>query len=158
MDSSNTTSFIKLFPWWVKYVGLTMILISVVGMYSFLYIGEKPMWLYRNVFTFYSEYIVSKTFTLINNHQGDEVSILLYFTGSWLCMASVMKNEKSYHVRNRYRAFCVCVYMMMLLFIVGYIFFHGIIIFLWVMGLILFVPILYLLIFYILNAYSVKKT
>lgn len=66
-------------------VGLFFILLGCVGAYFFVYQGLKLELLQLNVFTFYSQYLKVKTFSVINNNQGDELTVVCYSMG-WLIL------------------------------------------------------------------------
>jgi hypothetical protein len=94
-------------------VAILCICVGVVGMYLYFIQGIKPEWLQLKVFTVYSKYLDTKSFTFIKNNQADEISVTLYWIG-WLLV--VYQQEKSFFCS---RAVAIIV------FIMGYLLIHG---------------------------------
>lgn len=126
-------------------------LFGASGIYLFNYQNYKPDWLQLDVFTVYSSFISTKTFTFIRNNQGDEISTLLFFFGAFLIMAAAERNENQMHQSNRMRAMAGAAISSMLVFLLGYVFLHGLAITYAALTLPYLIPLFYLAGFYILN-------
>ncbi len=148
MEEVGDLKRLPLLPWQLKFVGIFLLLVGAVGVYIFIHLGEKPQWLEWNVFTLYSQYLLTKKFALITNNQGDELSVLFYFIGAFLLIFSAERKEKSSYTIARLRAFYKTVLISMALFVAGYMLLHGmaIIVFATVMPFV--VPLIYLALFY----------
>lgn len=96
------------------FAGIALVLIGVAGCYLTIIRGFKPEFLQFKVFTIYSQYIESKSFTTILNNQADELSVLLYWSG-WV----VISCAKSKTVLNSVAIYSV-------FNAVGYLLFHGV--------------------------------
>ena len=94
MEEVGDLKRLPLLPWQLKFVGIFLLLVGAVGVYIFIHLGEKPQWLEWNVFTLYSQYLLTKKFALITNNQGDELSVLFYFIGAFLLIFSAERKEK----------------------------------------------------------------
>lgn len=87
--------------------------VGLVGMYFFIIRGIKPDWLQLNVFTLYSKYLETKSFTIIQNNQGDELSVTIYWIG-WLLI--LYRQKKSFFNVSS---------LPIIIFVAGYLFLHG---------------------------------
>ena len=94
--------------------GILLIIGGVAGGYYFVYEGIKPAFLQLKVFTFYSQYLDTRFFTLITNNQADELAVTSYWLG-WLLVVY----SKDGSLLNRHSLF-------ILFNIFGYLFFHGV--------------------------------
>ncbi len=92
---------------------LLCICVGFSGIYFCIIQGIKPDWLQLKVFTVYSKYIETKSFTFIQNNQGDEISVTLYWIG-WLLVLFLQK-----------KSFLNSQSLAIIIFIAGYWFFHG---------------------------------
>ena len=93
--------------------GVVLIVAGLIAIYFFIVKGIKPEFLQLDVFTVYSKYLETKTFTLIKNNQGDEIAFTLYWTG-WLMIVyglrkSLMNKES----------------LAIIILIAGYVLLHG---------------------------------
>ena len=139
------------FSFRAKYPGALMMLLGVLGNYLFNYQNYKPDWLQFDVFTMYSSFLSTKIFGFIKNNQGDEISTLLFFLGSFLIMASAQRNECPEHQENRKLAMAWAAIIAMAVFILEYLFLHGMAIVFAALLLPYLIPLIYLAGFYILN-------
>lgn len=131
-------------------------IIGAVGLYYFDYQGIKPEWLQLDVFTFYSSYLSSKSLTFIPNNQGDEIATVLYFAGAILLMGAAEKNEKPFHPGNRIRALAGVTVLILFLFLLGYIFLHGMAVVFGALALPYLIPLIYFALFSLFNKTSVR--
>jgi hypothetical protein len=99
----------------------------------------------------YSSFLSTKIFGFIKNNQGDEISTLLFFLGSFLIMASAQRNECPEHQENRKLAMAWAAIIAMAVFILEYLFLHGMAIVFAALLLPYLIPLIYLAGFYILN-------
>jgi putative Mn2+ efflux pump MntP len=134
-----------------KTPGFLLMLFGMLGIYLFNYQNYKPDWLQFEVFTVYSSFMSTKIFSFIKNNQGDEISTLLFFIGSFLIMASAEKNERRMHQHNRKRAMAWAAMISMAVFILEYLLLHGMAIVFAALLLPYLMPLFYLAGFYILN-------
>ena len=93
--------------------GVVLIMAKLITIYFFIVKGINPYFLQQDVFTVYSKYLETKTFTLIKNNQGDEIAFTLYWTG-WLMIVyglrkSLMNKES----------------LAIIILIAGYVLLHG---------------------------------
>ena len=126
-------------------------LIGTIGIYFFNYQNYKPDWLQFDVFTVYSSFLTTKTFTFIRNNQGDEISTLVFFFGAFLIIASSEKSESSVYQANRIRAMALAAVLSMIIFLLEYFLLHGMAITFAALLLPYLIPIFYLAGYYILN-------
>lgn len=138
-------------PYWAKYAGWVLILLGATGLYWFGYQNQRPDWLQLDVFTAYSYFLSTKTFAIIKNNQGDEISTLLFFLGAFVIMASAEKNESPFHQANRITAMIWTAIVTMLTFLLGYLLLHGLAITYLSLILPYLIPLFYLVGFFILN-------
>ena len=92
---------------------VVLIVAGLIAIYFFIVKGIKPEFLQLDVFTVYSKYLETKTFTLIKNNQGDEIAFTLYWIG-WLMIVyglrkSLMNKES----------------LAIIILIAGYVLLHG---------------------------------
>jgi hypothetical protein len=139
------------FSFRAKTPGFVLMLSGASGIYLFNYQNYKPDWLQFDVFTFYSSFLLTKTFTFIKNNQGDEISTVLFFLGAFLIMVSAEKNESQAHQPIRIRAMAWAAMASMFVFLFAYIFLHGLAITYAALTLPYLIPLFYLAAFYILN-------
>ncbi|MBV5312118.1 MAG: hypothetical protein JZU47_02410 [Prolixibacteraceae bacterium] len=139
------------FSFRAKTLGVVLMLSGASGIYLFNYQNYKPDWLQFDVFTFYSSFLLTKTFTFIKNNQGDEISTVLFFLGAFLIMVSAEKNESQAHQPIRIRAMAWAAMASMFVFLFAYIFLHGLAITYAALALPYLIPLFYLAAFYILN-------
>lgn len=139
------------FSFRAKYPGILLLLLGAFGIYLFNYQNYRPDWLQLDVFTVYSSYLSTKTFTFIKNNQGDEISTLLFFFGAFLIMAAAEKNETRMHQTNRIKAMAGAAISSMVVFLFGYLLLHGLGITYAALMLPYLIPVFYLVGFYILN-------
>ncbi len=149
-------STFPLLPAWCSYIGIVLLLAGILGLYFFGYLSRKPEWLDFKVFTVYSSYLESKSFTFILNNQGDEISLLLYFAGAFIFIFSAQKNEQPFHQQNRLLAFSYSFITGLLLFLVGILFLHGLAITVFSFLFPLALPLLFFVFFFTLNLKSSK--
>lgn len=128
-----------------------MMLLGVFGNYLFNYQNYKPDWLQFDVFTMYSSFLSTKIFGFIKNNQGDEISTLLFFLGSFLIMASAEKNECPEHQENRKLAMAWAAILAMAVFSIEYLLLHGMAIVYAALLIPYIIPLFYFAGFYILN-------
>lgn len=140
-----------LFPFWAKYAGVLLMFLGAIGLYLFNYQYYKPDWLQLNVFTLWSSFMSTKIFTLIKNNQGDEISTLLYFLGSFLIMASAEKNEKPLLQAIRIKSMAWAAILSMVIFLIEYLLLHGMAVVYAALLIPYMIPIFYFAGFYILN-------
>jgi hypothetical protein len=133
---------------WVKYPGMGLMLMGVLGLYFFGYQGIKPVWLQLNVFSFYSQFLATHVFSFINNNQGDEISALTYFLGAFLWLTSAEKEEISFFSISRIKALAVSLLVFGFSFCVGYMFFHGMAVITFTLALPFFIPPIYFILFH----------
>jgi len=139
------------FSFRAKTPGVALMLFGASGIYLFNYQNYKPDWLQFDVFTFYSSFLLTKTFTFIKNNQGDEISTVLFFLGAFLIMVSAEKNESPAHQPTRIRAMAWAAVSSMFVFLFAYLFLHGLAITYAALTLPYLIPLFYLAAFYILN-------
>lgn len=144
------------FPFRAKYAGFIFIFVGTTGLYVFNYQNYKPDWLQFDVFTVYSSFLSTKIFSFIKNNQGDEISTLLFFIGSFLIMASAEKNERPVLQENRIKAMAWAALITLAVFILEYLLLHGMAIVFAALLLPYLIPFFYLVAFYILNKLIVE--
>lgn len=66
-----------LIPHKYKFVGIILLLFGIIAAYLRFYLGIKPTYLNLPVFAFYSSFLETKTFQVINNISEEIVSLLL---------------------------------------------------------------------------------
>ncbi len=93
--------------------GIFFILSGIVAIWYFIIRGNKPEFLQLDVFTLYSKYLETKTFTFIKNNQGDEIAFTLYWSG-WLLIIYSLKKS----LMNKQS-------LAIFILIAGYLFLHG---------------------------------
>lgn len=125
--------------------------LGAIGLYFFVDQGQKPEWLELDVFSFYSSFMITKSFAFIRNNQGDEISTLVFFVGSFLVMASAEKRESPFYQANRLKALARTSLVTMIVFIFEYLFLHGMAIVFAALILPYLIPFFYFAIFYLLN-------
>ncbi len=138
-------------PYWAKYPGLVLLLLGAIGLYWFGYQNQRPDWLQLDVFTAYSYFLSTKTFAIIKNNQGDEISTLLFFLGAFVIMVSAEKNEQPVHQTFRIKAMALTAILTMVVFVIVYLLLHGLAITYFSLILPYLIPLLYLFVFFILN-------
>lgn len=140
-----------LFSFRAKYAGVLLMFLGAIGLYLFNYQYYKPEWLQLNVFTVYSSFISTKIFTFIKNNQGDEISTLLYFLGSFLIIASAEKNEKPLLQTIRIKSLAWAAILSMVVFLIEYLLLHGMAVVYAALLIPYMIPLFYFAGFYILN-------
>lgn len=137
----------NLLPDWWKFVGGTLMVLGLIATYYFIYLSIKPGWLQFRVFTVYSEYIETTTFSFIKNNQGDEVAIFCYLVGFLLFFFS--KDKKQQEIDNYYKtkALVNTVLLIILLLFIVYFLVHGMPILYIVAVVIYLFPVLFLLLY-----------
>jgi len=143
-----------LFPYWVKYIGLALMIFGAVGIYYFIYLGNKPEWIQLRVFTLWSKFIDTTVCSFIVNNQGDELNHLIYFSGALLTIFSSEKNKKEYHYFNKIKALSSVFIGFLFLFLLLYFFFHGLAIIIVTLALVYLLPPVYFLVYSIFNQLS----
>ncbi len=138
-------------PYWAKYPGLVLLLLGAIGLYWFGYQNQRPDWLQLDVFTAYSYFLSTKTFAIIKNNQGDEISTLLFFLGAFVIMVSAEKNEHPVHQTFRIKAMALTAILTMVVFVIVYLLLHGLAITYFSLILPYLVPLFYLATFYVLK-------
>jgi hypothetical protein len=113
--------------------GSIFIAVGLLGLYFFVFKGIKPDWLQLNVFTVYSKYLETKTFTVIQNNQGDELAVTSYCMG-WLLI--ILRYKPSFPSRQS---------LVILFFIAGYLFLHGLAVIYFMLSLLFILPLLFLI-------------
>lgn len=109
-------------------IALILIILGMSGIYFFIIRSYKPELLQLKTFTIYSKYLETKAFTFIVNNQGDEMAIATYGTGWLLLVLS----------RNRYKLTKPAIAIV--LFIIGYLLFHGVAAVVFVFAFVLLLP------------------
>ena len=112
---------------------LIFIAVGLLGIYFFVFKGIKPGWLQLNVFTVYSKYLETKTFTVIQNNQGDELAITSYCMG-WLLI--VLRHKPS---------FLSIQSLIILLFTAGYLLLHGLAVIYFMLSFLFILPLFFLI-------------
>lgn len=143
-----------LFPYWVKYIGIVLMIFGAIGIYYFIYLGNKPEWIQLRVFTLWSKYINTTVFSFIVNNQGDELNHFIYFSGALLTIFSSEKIKKDYHYDNKIKALSSVFIGFLFLFLLVYFFFHGMAIIMVTLALVYLLPPVYLLCYSIFNKIS----
>jgi len=100
-------------------------LFGLFATYYFVYLSVKPDWLQLNVFTVYSQYLETKTFSFINNNQGDEMAVSIYLVGFLVFLFSSGKNQSETNNLLKVKALVNTVILSFSLFTVVYFFIHG---------------------------------
>ncbi len=112
-------------PPWCRFVGGAFMLFGLFATYYFVYLSVKPDWLQLNVFTVYSQYLETKTFSFINNNQGDEMAVSIYLVGFLVFLFSSGKNQSETNNLLKVKALVNTVILSFSLFTVVYFFIHG---------------------------------
>lgn len=156
-------SEIKILNWlpsWCRFVGGVFMLFGLFATYCFVYLSIKPDWLQFNVFTVYSQYLETTTFSFINNNQGDEMAISIYLVGFLVFLFSSGKNQSETYTLLKVKALVNTVIVLISLFTVIYFFIHGMVVLYLVVLFAYSFPLVYVLIFYLLRMvkfYSLQK-
>lgn len=105
-------------------MGYFLFFVGIVLAFLRFYIGFKPDYLYLNVFAFYSLYIDSKTFEIINNHILDEIIGLLLVIGQYLIIYNFLEanNKNSLII---VKSFLLSISMNTMFLIIAFLFFYG---------------------------------
>lgn len=111
-------------------VGLLFIMAGLTGFVIFFVFGYKSEFLNWKVFTIYSQYLATKKFSFITNGQGDELSVLFYSFG-WLLLF--------YH---KYGNLKNLPSVLVLIFLPGYLFLHGMAVMVFIFFYLLILPML----------------
>lgn len=111
--------------------GLFFIIAGLMGIYFFVIKGYKPGLLQFDVFTVYSKYFETKTFSIIHNNQGDELSVFFYCVG-WLCI--IFTEKKSF--RNKQS-------LVLIIFMMGYLLLHGLAVIYFMVSLLFILPLFF---------------
>ena len=117
----------NLLPDWCKFAGGFLMTLGLVSSYYFIYLSIKPEWLQFRVFTIYSKYLETITFSLIENNQGDEVAIFCYFVGFLLFLISRGKNKSELDYIYKINALIGTVIVTLILLVFFYLLVHGMI-------------------------------
>lgn len=112
-------------PWWFKYVGAALMFSGLVATYYFIFLSIKPEWLQFNVFTVYSKYLDTTTFSFINNNQGDEIAVFSYLAGFLVFLFSSNRNQSEFKSLLKVKALVNTIVLSVILFITIYFFIHG---------------------------------
>jgi hypothetical protein len=113
--------------------GSIFIAVGLLGLYFFVFKGIKPDWLQLNVFTVYSKYLETKTFTVIQNNQGDELAVTSYCTG-WLLI--ILRHKPSFTSRQS---------LVILVFTAGYLLLHGLAVIYFMLSFLFILPLFFLI-------------
>lgn len=156
-------SEIKILNWlpsWCRFVGGVFMLFGLFATYYFVYLSIKPDWLQFNVFTVYSQYLETTTFSFINNNQGDEIAVSIYLVGFLVFLFSSGKNQSETYTLLKVKALVNTVIVLTSSFTVIYFFIHGMVVLYLVVLFAYSFPLVYVLIFYLLRMvkfYSLQK-
>lgn len=115
----------NLLPDWCRFAGGFLMVLGLVSGYYFIYLSIKPEWLQFRVFTIYSKYIETTTFSFIENNQGDEVAIFCYFVGFLLFLISREKSKPEMDYIYKINALIGTVLVTVLLLLFFYLIIHG---------------------------------
>ncbi|HPE74958.1 MAG TPA: hypothetical protein P5210_12810 [Draconibacterium sp.] len=129
----------SLLPSWCRFLGAALMILGLVATYYFIFLSIKPEWLQFNVFTVYSKYLETTTFSFINNNQGDEIAVFSYLAGFLILLFSSNKKQSEFISSLKVKALVNTIVLSVILFIATYFFIHG-------------MPVLYLVVLY---AYSI---
>lgn len=107
----------------IKYVGYFLFIVGFFLGFLRFYLGFKPDFLYLNVFAFYSVYVNTKTFEIINNHILDEIIGLFLIIGQYLIIYTILSNNRNNTiiVRSFFYSFSINT----LFVIISLLFFYG---------------------------------
>lgn len=105
MKISNSKSFELLLPAKLKPVGFFLILPGLFLLLLRFHYEIKPDFFDIKVFAFYSTYLETKLFSVIENHVTEELGGIFLFLGLALVNLSKEKNEKEEYNEYRLKAF-----------------------------------------------------
>ncbi len=114
-----------LLPRYYKLIGLLLVVVSLIMAVDRFYFGHKYHFLKWKVFSFYSEFLFTRTFTFTRNNQGEEVVALLAIIGLALIAFSKEKIENEQVNLLRFKALVISFIINILTTILGTIFLHG---------------------------------
>ncbi|MDD3728644.1 MAG: hypothetical protein PHN40_09930 [Dysgonamonadaceae bacterium] len=160
MHSLSGIKILNWLPSWCRFVGGAFMLFGLFATYYFVYLSVKPDWLQLNVFTVYSQYLETTTFSFINNNQGDEMAISIYLVGFLIFLFSSNKNQSETNTLLKVKALVNTVILSISLFVVAYFFIHGMVVLYLVVLFSYSFPLIYVFIFYLLRIakfYSFEK-
>lgn len=109
-----------------KPVGLLLILPGVFLLILRFYFDEKPSFFDIETFAFYSTYLETKYFSIIENHFTEELGGVLLFLGLAFISLSKEKIEKPEYIDLRLKSFLITFLLTYLLIILGILFVYGI--------------------------------
>lgn len=114
-----------LLPRYYKAIGLLLVVISgILGIDRF-YFGHKYHILKWKIFSFYSEFLFTKTFSFTRNNQGEEIVAIFAIIGLSLIAFSKEKIENERVNNLRLRALVISFLLNIIASIIGTIFLHG---------------------------------
>lgn len=100
----------KLFPRKFRIAGIILFVPAIlISIFRFQY-GIKPDFLKLKVFTFYSSFVETKYFTLIENNLSDEICALILFASIILIVFSKEENEVDELWEYRFSSMFIAVY------------------------------------------------
>lgn len=114
-----------LLPYKLKKIGWLLILFGGVLTLIRFYFGIKPEFLNMKVFAFYSFYIETKIFTVIENHVTEELSALFLLTGLLIIIFSREKSELDNLNDIRLNSFFISLFVNTILLIISIFFTFG---------------------------------
>lgn len=148
---------IPLLPKFTKYIGYLLMTLGSIGIYYFSFLSLKPDIFEFKTFTIYSKFLDTKTFTFIENNQGDEIAVLIYFIGFFLIFFSALKNETTETKAIRIKSLFYSTITTTILYVFSYLFTHGFAIIVISLISIFVIPLFYLLYFCFFYLKSNKK-
>jgi hypothetical protein len=122
-DGQSGANF--LLPHACTYVGLVLLLPSVVFLYMFAYLGMKPAFLDVHVFAMWSTYFEARYFTVIENNLAEEITLAVLLIGLFLIAFSRVAHENEATLRLRFRALVTALYVNTGLLLLSIVFSYG---------------------------------
>ncbi len=115
-----------LLPQTYKYIGLGLLLPSLICAYACVHLGMKPAFLDGHVFAVWSEYFETRYFTVIENNVGEEITLVSLLISLLFIAFAKGADENEEMVRLRFRAMVLATYINTALLIFSSLFFYGI--------------------------------
>jgi len=149
----NFISSHLLFPYKFKPAGYLLILPGILLLYVRFYLEQKPSFFDIKAFAVYSTYLVTKYFSLIENHFTEELGGILIILGFLFVVLSKEREEKAEFDSLRLRSFILAFYVTSLFSIISILFVFGLAFIKIFMFILVLNPLVYLIVF----KYSIWK-
>jgi hypothetical protein len=115
-----------LLPHRYKYIGLGLLVPSLIFLYMFAYRGIKPDFLDVNVFAVWSKYFETKYFTVIENNISEEITLVFLLISLCFIAFARVSEENEATMQMRFKALLLATYINTALLILSVFFVYGI--------------------------------